>query len=244
MRILIYFSLIVLTSCSGESLKYEMIQFGKTEVKVKSNEAIYIKVEKENKVDFLFCSKQENIDLHKVLVDLGKGDKIKLTEKVGSFPKETEIELIDFIDIDYLGTLKEGIKKLKGQEKVDLIQLFCRQEESFEYVSGVYISPVLYSDSGKKGEKNSIYRVEMECELLDGKKVYSTVASRTLLEFNKSMPGQVTVGLALVMDMMEEGDEVKAVIPSNLSFGEKGIEGLVPPNSPLIYKLKLIEIII
>ncbi len=243
MRTLFLFLIIVLVSCSESPEKYEMIRFGKTSESPEPEDALLIELEDENEIKVKIIHPNEQDKIQNILYHIGIGDLIQLNEKIGEYDSKTKIQLLDCRDSEYIRGIEKGVMPLDTEESIRLVQYLFSTETRFEYKAGIFVKAAVKSGSGIKGIKNSIYRVDMECELLGGKKVYSTAGSSTLFEFNKSMPGQVTPGLALVMDMMEVGDEYEALIPSSLSFGEKGIEGLVPPNSPLVYRLKLIEII-
>ncbi|MDG1346322.1 MAG: FKBP-type peptidyl-prolyl cis-trans isomerase, partial [Crocinitomicaceae bacterium] len=50
-----------------------------------------------------------------------------------------------------------------------------------------------------------------------------------------------TKGWDIAMKEMRIGDEVEVFIPSKLARGEKGIEGMIPPNSNNIVYIKAIE---
>jgi FKBP-type peptidyl-prolyl cis-trans isomerase len=50
-----------------------------------------------------------------------------------------------------------------------------------------------------------------------------------------------TLGWDIAMKKLRVGDEVEVFIPSKLARGEKGIEGMIPPNSSNIVYLKIVE---
>jgi FKBP-type peptidyl-prolyl cis-trans isomerase len=53
--------------------------------------------------------------------------------------------------------------------------------------------------------------------------------------------GMQTKGWDLALNELKVGDEVEVFVPSKLARGEKGIEGMIPPNSNNILYLKVIE---
>ncbi|HQQ93493.1 MAG TPA: FKBP-type peptidyl-prolyl cis-trans isomerase [Bacteroidia bacterium] len=56
-------------------------------------------------------------------------------------------------------------------------------------------------------------------------------------------PDQVIKGLNNVIPYLQEGENVKIILPSPLAFGEQGSSnGLVPPYTPLQYNITLIQV--
>lgn len=55
--------------------------------------------------------------------------------------------------------------------------------------------------------------------------------------------GQVIPGWTEVLQMMVEGDRFEVVIPSELAYGARGIQGVIPPYSTLIFEMELVNIV-
>lgn len=75
---------------------------------------------------------------------------------------------------------------------------------------------------------------------VDGKKFDSS--------YDRNEPFQVTIGVGQVIagfDLgvvgMKVGGKRKLFIPANLAYGERGV-GPIPPNTPLIFEIELLEI--
>ena len=52
----------------------------------------------------------------------------------------------------------------------------------------------------------------------------------------------VIQGWTEALQLMKEGDKWELIIPPNLGYGRKGAGNIIPPDSTLIYEIKLIEI--
>lgn len=53
--------------------------------------------------------------------------------------------------------------------------------------------------------------------------------------------GMLIVGFEYAIEQMEEGDKATVIMPSLFGYGNSG-SGDIPPNSPLIFELNLIEV--
>lgn len=63
------------------------------------------------------------------------------------------------------------------------------------------------------------------------------------LEFSYGAPDQLVRGLNIVIGRLKKGETTKIIVPSRLAFGETGsTNGSIPPYTPLLYNLTLIDI--
>ena len=92
----------------------------------------------------------------------------------------------------------------------------------------------------KQGQLVSVhYEVALTIEDLDkGKTIDSSNARNSPIEF-KIGGGEALRGVDEGVRTMQVGDLRRLTIPSHLAFGERGIPGLVPPNSTLYVDIKL-----
>ena len=65
----------------------------------------------------------------------------------------------------------------------------------------------------------------------------------TELQYTFGRPEQVVEGLNYAISMMRGGDEAIVFLPSYLAFGEDGSTGgVVPPKTPVYFKLKVVDV--
>lgn len=105
--------------------------------------------------------------------------------------------------------------------------------------SGVYIIPL---ESGKGRCPVSGERVELDfaASLLDGQEVGSTFDNPDKFSFVLG-EGFAIKGWEEVVPKMRVGERIKAIIPSELAYGDHSV-GSIPAYSNLIYDIKLLKI--
>jgi FKBP-type peptidyl-prolyl cis-trans isomerase len=99
---------------------------------------------------------------------------------------------------------------------------------------------VVHGAGGEKPGPRALVRVNYEGKLADGT-VFDSSYERgepSEIPLDRVIPGW-TEGLQL----MGVGDTFTIYIPSRLAYGEAGAGGMIPPYSPLIFKVELLEIL-
>jgi len=100
---------------------------------------------------------------------------------------------------------------------------------------------VLTAGSGTEHPKAADQvKVHYRGTLLDGKEFDSSHKRGEPSTFGV---GQVIKGWTEALQLMVEGDEWEVYIPSELAYGDRGTGADIGPNSTLIFKVQLIEIL-
>jgi FKBP-type peptidyl-prolyl cis-trans isomerase len=126
-------------------------------------------------------------------------------------------------------TKKEGITYLENNAKK----------------SGVIVTPsglqytVVKSGSGISPVDGDITTVHYTGKFIDGEIFDSSV--------ERGQPGVLPVnqwitGMTEALKMMKEGDKWTIYVPSELGYGPGGYQGVIPPNSALIFDLELLKV--
>ncbi len=102
---------------------------------------------------------------------------------------------------------------------------------------------VLYIDEvtgeGAETTMDSEVQVHYQGMLLDGTLFDSSVMRGEPETFQL---GQVIPGFAEGVVGMQEGGTRVMLVPSDLGYGDQGIEGIIPPDADLIFEVELLEV--
>ena len=98
---------------------------------------------------------------------------------------------------------------------------------------------VLSTGQGKSPKLSDTVKVTYRGTLMDGS------------VFDETKPGEpIALPLARVipgwqeaLQLMKEGDKWEVVIPSALGYGEAGAPPKIPPNTPLVFEITLVEVV-
>ena len=105
--------------------------------------------------------------------------------------------------------------------------------------SGIVYRLIEKGDNDVSPTPDQTVTVHYEGKLINGEVFDSSFKRGTPAKFglNQVIPGW-TEGLQL----MHVGDTMEIVIPPNLAYGPQGINGVIPGNSTLVFKVQLIDI--
>jgi FKBP-type peptidyl-prolyl cis-trans isomerase len=94
-------------------------------------------------------------------------------------------------------------------------------------------------DAAKKGDTLSMHYTGT---LLDGKKFDSSHDRGEPFQFILGA-GQVIQGWDQGIEGMKIGEKRKLLIPYEMAYGERGFPPVIPPKSPLVFEIELIEMV-
>lgn len=125
-----------------------------------------------------------------------------------------------------------------------LLLLACSQQEDSGLTtttSGLQYE-VLATGNGGSPSSGDIAVVHYTGWLTDGTKFDSSIDRDQPFEFAVGQ-GDVIQGWDEGVALMKEGDRWQFTIPPELAYGERGARnGLIPPNSTLVFEVQLIEV--
>jgi FKBP-type peptidyl-prolyl cis-trans isomerase len=140
--------------------------------------------------------------------------------------------------------------ELKGGENVEGAPAIMSEDAflaEYKKLEGVKVRPsgLLYRiiesgpANGKIPKVTDKIRVAYKGSLMDGKVFDQTPAGQS----STFALSDTIQGWQEALPLMHVGDAWEIVVPSTMAYGDKGAAGVIPPNSPLVFDIKLFEIV-
>lgn len=140
------------------------------------------------------------------------------------------------------------------KENAEVKEIDDRELQELEIIDS-YLS---HDYGNVKPDRNGIYFLKKTVTNLEpislGKRIKIAITSNFLdgrplgkldqeMEYTYGTPDQTVKGLNIVIGALKKGETAKIIVPSRLAFGEKGSSnGSVPPYTPIVFDLKIIDI--
>jgi FKBP-type peptidyl-prolyl cis-trans isomerase len=100
---------------------------------------------------------------------------------------------------------------------------------------------IIEGDGKTIPRKGNIVTVDYIGTLADGTKFDSTLDRKKPFKFRVEC-GEVIKGWDQGIVQMSKGERSKMTIPPALAYGTKGFPGLIPPNTPIVFEVSLLDV--
>lgn len=104
------------------------------------------------------------------------------------------------------------------------------------------VKTILTPGKGVEAKDGDTVKVHYVGTLPDGKEFDSSRKRNEPFQF-KIGAGNVIKGWDQGVPGMKVGEKRKLTIPPSLGYGARGVPGTIPPNSPLIFEVELVEVV-
>ena len=175
-------------------------------------------------------------------VETGQRDRPKedvVLEKVNIIKKGQEAKNFDAVDV--FKSTKQEILDEKQAARQEKMKKFEKMTSDFETTSsGLKYKIKKENPSADKPQAGQTVKVNYTGKLLNGE-VFDSSKGKEPIEFPIGQ-GKVIPGWDEGIMLLHEGEKATLAIPAGLAYGQRGA-GPIPPNSPLIFEVELVEII-
>lgn len=105
----------------------------------------------------------------------------------------------------------------------------------------VTMDKIIEGDGKTIPKKGNIVTVDYNGTLADGTKFDSTIDRKKPFKFRVES-GEVIKGWDQGIVQMSKGERSRMTIPPSLAYGPKGFPGLIPPNTPIVFEVSLLDV--
>ena len=156
-----------------------------------------------------------------------EGDNIKFIVKIVDIMNQQEI----------MKKEQEDMAKQQQTDSLAFNQMISTLPDAKKTASGLYYV-VEKTGKGKAAKKGDKVQVLYKGTLLNGQVFDENLKDG--ISFPVGL-GQVIPGWDEMLQLMKEGDKLKAIIPWNLAYGPRG-NGLITPFSTLVFEMELVKV--
>ena len=174
--------------------------------------------------------------LNQQVPDFVKGvSRIEVRTRLVQIQNEAEMEAFQV-------ARRDALLRLEVEEQAALVRYVDYQKiDSSAYYHGIWVVKTQETES-TLAELNRHVQVSYQGSFLDGHVFESTQARGAPLDFTIGHPDIVIKGLEMGIKQMRAGEIARIIIPSQLAFGEKGVPGIVPPFTTVVYDVELLNV--
>lgn len=176
-----------------------------------------------------------------IVNSIEQGDKIESIKIIrkGKDAKNFETDQAAFYK--YLATAKEKMQKIiEAQTKETEALIKAKFPKAEKDDDGVYFF-ITKEGSGVQAEKGKNLTMKYKGSLFESGKVFDDSDMHEPIKFEAGA-GRLIPGFDSQAVKMKLGEQRTIIIPPNLAYGSKGIEGVIPPNSYLVFELELLDV--
>jgi gliding motility-associated peptidyl-prolyl isomerase len=140
--------------------------------------------------------------------------------------------------------LKESILKNNQQNvgrESEKIDAYVADNNLSMKITGTGLRYMITKTSnGKTAKPEMLAKVEYKISLLDGTDCYSSDSTGAVTF--RIDHDDVESGLHEGIKLLRVGEHAKFILPSHLAYGLTGYQNKIPPRTPIIYDIKLIQL--
>lgn len=233
---------------AGDVLQIHMI--GKTESSdsvifnsYKNNKPFYIPAEEPSLKSFLMLLHKNDSAMFKINADTLYNKSFNAQKPTFIKDGENIVFYLKLINIYNNAELQQEIERQNQafitKDSIEMSEFIAKNGDFKQTASGIYYK-TLRAGKGKKPVKGQKVQVKYKGMLLNGTVFDETKEGQPDFTFTLGL-GQVIQGWDEVLALMQEGEEIQAVIPWKLAYGDRGM-GPIPQYSSLVFNIQLIKV--
>jgi FKBP-type peptidyl-prolyl cis-trans isomerase len=143
-------------------------------------------------------------------------------------------------------SLRNAEKIERWKNEIAIINQYVRKEGlevKIDSLTGLrYQFHQKQADTSQKVQDGSIVTFHFIGQLMDGTEFFNSYTmgqAQTIKVFREQFQ---PIGMYEILTRMREGEKATFILPYDLAFGARGVEGMIPPFSTLVYKVNILKV--
>lgn len=140
-----------------------------------------------------------------------------------------------------------NVEKLKRwNEEIENINAYVKKnslEVTLDTLTGIRM--YFYqkqADSAKRVNEGSVIQFHMIGKLMDGTEFFNSYTTPPARVVKVTRSDFKPIGMYEMLTKMKEGEKAIFILPYDLAYGAKGVEGMIPPFSTLVYDINILKV--
>lgn len=140
-----------------------------------------------------------------------------------------------------------NVEKIKRwEEEIDNINKYVKKNGlvvRMDTLTGIRVQfHQTMPDTAKKITEGKVVKFHFIGKLMDGTEFYNTYTMGRPQTIKVSRDQFQPIGMYEMLVMMREGEKATFLLPYDLAYGAKGVEGMIPPYSTLVYEINILKV--
>jgi FKBP-type peptidyl-prolyl cis-trans isomerase len=196
------------------------------------------------------------------LTDMNEGDSMVFLMQPDAFFKElfdsetpyfskkdsivkAEVKLVAIMDSSDMDLYKQGrmveLKENTINEAAQILNYAKSQWKDFDSIPEAILFRKNRTTNDSAITEGKQVSLRYTGYFLDGR-MFDNARSVKTFDFTYGSQQQLLPGLQMALGVMRKGEIAKIILPSQLAYGELGSGNIVPPYSPLLYEIEIVDV--
>jgi FKBP-type peptidyl-prolyl cis-trans isomerase FkpA len=162
------------------------------------------------------------------------GTDLKFTIKLDK--RLTKFQVDSLVNMEKIARWNEEIKNINNYVSKNGLTV------QLDSNTGIRMQFHMRQDSAKAIHEGTVVKFHFIGKLMDGTEFYNSYTMGQPQTVRVSREQFQPIGMYEMLIRMKEGEKATFILPYDLAFGAKGVEGMIPPFSTLVYELNILKV--
>ena len=163
------------------------------------------------------------------------GSDLKFTIKMDRFLNKRQVDSL--VNVEKLARWNEEIKNINAYVRKNGLVV------DIDTVTGIRCQVHQKgADTAKRITEGSVVKFHFIGKLMDGTEFYNSYTAGQAQTVKVLKTQFEPIGMYEILMRMKQGEKATFILPYDLAFGARGVEGMIPPYATLVYEVNILNV--